>query len=60
MADIEGYGLVIWRGGDNFQRIDSPDFAADKPYFKLNGDSFYLSDGLVGLALYEGNKKSKI
>ncbi|KAF7408502.1 hypothetical protein HZH66_003039 [Vespula vulgaris] len=58
MADIEGYGLVIWRGGDNFQRIDSPDFAADKPYFKLNGDSFYLSDGLVGLALYEGNKKN--
>ncbi|KAL2717416.1 major royal jelly protein 1 [Vespula squamosa] len=60
MADIEGYGLVIWRGDDKFQRIESPAFAADKNQsnFKLNGDSFYLSDGLVGLAIYKDEKKN--
>lgn len=62
MADVEGYGLVVWRGGDTFQRFDSPDFAADKVLsnFTLNGENFYLSDGLVGLALYNGRNKGKI
>ncbi|XP_035717272.1 major royal jelly protein 3-like [Vespa mandarinia] len=59
MADVEGYGLVIWRGGNNFQRFDSPDFAADKTLsnFTLNNDTFYLADGLIGLALYEDENK---
>ncbi|XP_046817343.1 major royal jelly protein 1-like [Vespa crabro] len=59
MADVEGYGLVIWRGGNNFQRFDSPDFAANKKLsnFTLNNDTFYLTDGLIGLALYENENK---
>ncbi|XP_015190509.1 PREDICTED: major royal jelly protein 1-like [Polistes dominula] len=54
MADIEGYALVVWRGGDEFQRFESPLFANDPKasYFDLDGDKMYLNDGLVGLALY--------
>ncbi|KAK2581536.1 hypothetical protein KPH14_005191 [Odynerus spinipes] len=51
IADIEGYGLIIWDGKDKFRRFDSEVFAAQKPNFTLNGDSFYLTDGLVGMAL---------
>lgn len=55
IADIEGYGLIIWDGKDNFRRYDSKVFAAQKANFTLNGDNFYLADGLVGLAVAKGS-----
>ncbi|KAI4503252.1 hypothetical protein M0802_001474 [Mischocyttarus mexicanus] len=52
MADIEGYALVIWWGGDHFSRFESPVFASDPEtsYFKIGNESMTLSDGLAGLA----------
>lgn len=61
MADISGYGLVIWRGDDNFQRFESPAFAKDPKAsnFDIDNNKFSLNDGVVGLAMFIGDPDIK-
>lgn len=61
MADIEGYGLVVWRGEDKFQRFESPAFAKNPKAsnFDVDNDKFTLNDGVVGLAMHIGEPSLK-
>ncbi|XP_011874259.1 PREDICTED: uncharacterized protein LOC105565567 [Vollenhovia emeryi] len=51
MADIQGWGLVKYEN-EKFCRIESTSMKPTNPNFTINGQSFYLEDGILGLANY--------
>ncbi|XP_012344034.1 major royal jelly protein 2 [Apis florea] len=54
IADVEGYALIIYNNADNsFQRLTSSTFVYDPRYtnYTINGESFTLQDGILGMAL---------
>lgn len=52
MADVDGWGLVVW-DGTNLRRFSNTTFEAVQKYtnFTINGETFALQDGIFSLAL---------
>ncbi|KAK1118674.1 hypothetical protein K0M31_014978 [Melipona bicolor] len=54
IADVEGHGLIIYNDDDDsFRRLTSCAFDADLRYenYTIEGQTFQLTDGIVGMAL---------
>ncbi|XP_012284400.1 major royal jelly protein 1 [Orussus abietinus] len=60
MADVEGYGLVIWDSlTKSIWRVESETFrpTPGKEEFVIAGTRFVLADGILGMALNENGTK---
>ncbi|CAD1480573.1 unnamed protein product, partial [Heterotrigona itama] len=57
ISDVEGYGLIVYDGDDSFQRLTSSAFDADLRYqnYTIEGQTFQLNDGIIGMALSPRN-----
>ncbi|XP_036145852.1 major royal jelly protein 2 isoform X2 [Monomorium pharaonis] len=52
MADINGFGIAIYNeNSGKFCRIESTYMKPTNPNFNIAGQSFYLNDGPIGLAM---------
>lgn len=58
ITDVVGFGLIVYDGSDIW-RLNSRYFEADptKTLFVINGESFELQDGILGLALTPEQEK---
>lgn len=52
IADADGYGLIVY-DGSSFRRLTSNAFNFDPRYinYTIEGTSFQLQDGIVGMAI---------
>jgi len=56
MADVEGFGLVIYNKNSNFCRIESNDMKPTNSNFTIENQSFDLADGPLGLTMIDTSK----
>lgn len=57
MADIKGFGLIMYDNrNSDFCRIESDYMKPTNPNFTVNNESFYLEDGILGLAIINNCK----
>lgn len=65
MADVEGYGLAIYKGvirrcsksdPQQFCRIESKFMKPTDPNFTIENQSFRLEDGILGLTIIGESK----
>ncbi|XP_018313753.1 major royal jelly protein 1 [Mycetomoellerius zeteki] len=55
MSDVIGFGLVIYNRYLGFCRIESDFMKPTHPNFTIENESFYLEDGILGLATIHEN-----
>jgi len=56
MADVEGFGLVIYNKKSGFCRIESNYMKPTNPNFTIENQSFNLADGPLGLTMIDTSK----
>lgn len=60
MADTEGVGLAVWQPYSNaFCRFESDCMKPTDTDFTIDGSSFSLADGILGMTLANQYKKEK-